>query len=126
MTRCPDSNQWWAYVLGACDDAQRDALDAHLFACHGCLTQMVRLKRLTEDGAAFDMRPAPRVHEQLRQVVAARRPRRSLWLAVGAAAAAVVLGVLVVRAASQRRAPLPAPAAATDGFVDAIPFNERT
>jgi hypothetical protein len=126
MTSCPDSPRLWACVLGACDEPERDALDAHVLDCRPCLIEFLRLKRVTEDGAAFEQRPAPAVHAKLRQVVASRRPRRKLWLVAGAAAAAAALIILAVRASAAWHPLAPPPDAASEGYVDVIPFNERT
>jgi anti-sigma factor RsiW len=125
MTSCPETPRLWAYVLGACDELERDVLDAHVLDCRGCLFQMLKLKRITEDGAAFEQRPAPGAHARLREVVARRRPRR-LWLVVGAAAAAAIVFVLAVRASWAPAPLLPPPAAAGSGVVDLLPFDERT
>jgi hypothetical protein len=114
------------WVLGACEEPERDALDAHVLECRTCLVEGLRLKRVTEDGAAFEQRPSEKVRAKLRQRVLSARPKRKLWVVVGAAAAAAVLFVLALRASSTWRPLLPPPAAGGARFVDVIPFNERT
>jgi len=107
-----------AWQLGACESPEREAIDAHLAGCSACLSKFLATKRVTEDAAAFDERPAPAVRARLRSSVGkrARRPVRR-WV-VGLAAAALLLGFVGWRARTPP--PLsPPPAAAGHGLVDA-------
>lgn len=124
MSECPATPRWWAYLLGASDEPERDALDAHVLGCRACLSEFLRLKRINEDGAAFDERPSPKVHASLRKAVARRGPRK-LWLVVGAAAAAAVVFLLASRLTTPQPLP-PPPGTAGSGLYDALPFDERT
>jgi hypothetical protein len=114
----------WAYHLGACSELERDGVDSHLLGCRTCLESYLKHKRMTEDAAAFDERPSAHVHARLREVVAARAPRRLklVWaMAAAAALLAFALGMQV-----QRSAPLQTPQSpAGTGFADALPLNER-
>ncbi|MDP1821754.1 MAG: zf-HC2 domain-containing protein [Archangium sp.] len=108
-----------AWQLGACESPERDAIDVHLATCPACLGRFLATKRITEDAAAFDERPAPAVRERLRGHVArrARRPVRTSWV-VGLAAAALLLGFLGWRVLTPAPLTTP-PAAAGHGLVDA-------
>jgi hypothetical protein len=99
-------------------------LDAHVLGCRTCLVELLRLKRVNEDGAAFDERPSPLLQAKLRKAVARRGPRR-LLLVVGAAAAAAVVFLLASRLATPQPLP-PPPGTLGSGLYDALPFDERT
>lgn len=97
-----------AYHFGSVDEATRDAVEAHLLGCPGCLRAFLALKREIETAGASP-RPSPAARERLRQAVARDLASRAsaarpLWwrrpLAFGfvtAAAAAAMLLVLSVR-----------------------------
>ena len=57
------------HVLGACEDADRDRVDAHLIACPTCLRCYLDLKRHVE--GAERVRPRAEVRDRLRRDVAA-------------------------------------------------------
>ena len=120
MTTCDDvTPALLAWQLGACEGPQRDGIDAHLATCPSCLAKSLATKRVTEDAAAFDERPAVAVRERLRASVArrARRPARVGWV-VGLAAAALLLAFMGWRLFSPPALTTP-PSAAGHGLVDA-------
>jgi anti-sigma factor RsiW len=125
MTDCPTSERLWAYLLGACEGPERDVLDAHVLDCRACLVEYFNLKRVNEDGAAFDERPRPAVRARLRDAVRRRGPRR-MWLVVGAAAAAAVVFLLGSRVMLTPQPLPPPPGTLGSGLYDALPFDERT
>ena len=107
-----------AWQLGGCESPEREFIDAHVAACPTCLATFLSLKRIAEDAAAFDERPAPAIRARLRDTVGkrARRPVRR-WV-VGLAAAALLLAFMGWRVLTP--ASLTAPAsAAGHGLVDA-------
>jgi hypothetical protein len=56
------------YHLAAVDDAERDAIEAHLVACAACLKTYLAIKRASD--RADKERPSPAVRERLRAEVA--------------------------------------------------------
>jgi len=108
-----------AWQLGACEGPERDAIDAHLASCASCLARGLATKRITEDAAAFDERPALAVRERLRASVAKRAQRRpvSMRWVVGLAAAALILTFVGWRMFAPPSLSTP-PSAAGHGLVD--------
>lgn len=99
-----------AYHFGSVEARSRDAVEAHLVECRGCLKAYLALKREIETAGASPA-PSQAARERLRRAVArevALRPggsmetgwwRRPLAFAFAAAAsAAVMLAVVSVRA----------------------------
>jgi anti-sigma factor RsiW len=109
----------FAWQLGACEGPERDAIDAHLTGCPSCLARALATKRISEDAAAFDERPALAVRERLRATVAkrARRPVPVRWV-VGLAAAAVILALVGWRLFAPPALSIPS-SVAGHGLVDA-------
>lgn len=105
------------YELGAATLPERDACDAHVSGCPGCLTKYLALKRLREDAAAFDERPLPSTRARLRARVARRAPRRPVvWAFAAAALVALVLALQLLR---------PAPPASPPAMlIDSAPLPE--
>lgn len=95
MTACDDVlPELFGYHLGASEPERRASIDAHLVSCSSCLRAYLEHKRVTEDGAAFEARPSPRVRERLRAEVRRRKPTRfAPWVALAAAASLAVAGV---------------------------------
>ncbi|MBX3226116.1 MAG: zf-HC2 domain-containing protein [Labilithrix sp.] len=94
-----------AYHVGAIDDADREAIEAHLVGCRACLEAYLAIKRAA-DRAVFE-RPRPEVKERLRAEVlrafppreAGRRVaffRRRIPLYQGVALAAVAAAVVAL------------------------------
>lgn len=63
-----------AYQVGAIDDADRAAIEAHLVGCRSCLETYMAIKRAA-DRAVFE-RPRPEVKERLRKEVAKAFPSK--------------------------------------------------
>jgi anti-sigma factor RsiW len=99
----------FAWQLGACEGPERDAIDAHLTGCPSCLARALATKRISEDAAAFDERPA--------LAVRARRPVPVRWV-VGLAAAAVILALVGWRLFAPPALSIPS-SVAGHGLVDA-------
>jgi hypothetical protein len=62
------------YHFAALADDERDAVDAHLLGCGGCLRAYLAFKRATEtrkSAEAIDDRPSPEIRRRLRAEVAA-------------------------------------------------------
>jgi hypothetical protein len=88
-----------AYHLATVSDEERDAIDAHLLGCRGCLETFLALKRAMDRGPAT--KPSAAVRARLRAEVAASFPRRTLarriplYQGLALAAAAAVVALLV-------------------------------
>jgi len=94
-----------AFHFGAVPEETRRALEEHLPGCPDCTRALLALKREIETAPAEA--PSPAARARLRRAVAAElglaRPRRawSWWerpLALGVAAAAVIVAVILVGA----------------------------
>ena len=98
------------YVFGAVDDAERDAVDAHLLACERCLKAFLALKRHIESGEGVASKPPPSAKERLRrELFPASRPSRlaralrpfarpiPLYQGVAAAVAIAALAAIIPR-----------------------------
>lgn len=111
MTSCDEFRpSLMQYHLGLLEGPARDAADAHVSGCAACLAKYLETKRLHEDAAAFDERPAEAVREKLRAAVAARRrPARPRWATWAASAAAAAALVAVLRAMLPPLPPEPLP-----------------
>lgn len=82
------------FHLGASDDAEHAAVDAHLLECRACLGELLSLKRRFDAAAAFDERPSAQVRERLRAGVRRKlglRVTRPRLFAAGAVALAAAL-----------------------------------
>jgi hypothetical protein len=110
------------FHLGALDPLARDAIDAHLLECRGCLGRYLATKRALEDGQLPDEAPSPALRARVRAdvaalVVPAPAPvtrLRPAWV-VGLAAAAAVIFLFAFELGSgrfQSRAPAPSSAQA--------------
>jgi hypothetical protein len=79
------------FYLGALEEDELDAAQAHLLACRTCLSEYLSAKRRVDSAAAFDERPSPAARHRLRTEVSHRlRPafyRPRVWAAVAAIAA---------------------------------------
>lgn len=66
----------FAYHFGACEDPDRDRIDAHLVSCSECLRFYLALKRRIEVGASE--KPSQETRERLRENVLKKfKPRRT-------------------------------------------------
>ena len=63
-----------AYPLGAIEDANRAAIEAHLVGCRACLETYMAIKRAAD--RAMIERPRAEVHERLRTEVAKAFPAK--------------------------------------------------
>ncbi|SEF57075.1 Putative zinc-finger [Actinacidiphila yanglinensis] len=89
-----------AYLLGALDDAEMTAFEAHLAECEACGQELDELSgvvpvlaELREDGIGIPEPPGDALLDRLlRQVAAERRTRRRRRLLAVAAAAVLVVG----------------------------------
>ncbi|MFO0742600.1 MAG: zf-HC2 domain-containing protein [Labilithrix sp.] len=64
-----------AFHVGAIEDADREAIEAHLVGCRACLETYMAIKRAA-DRAVIE-RPRPEVRDRLRMEVRAAFPPRS-------------------------------------------------
>ncbi len=83
------------------DGAERDALEAHLGGCPGCVTQFLALKRACDEGeraSAPSSAVAARVH---RTAVLAMRASPSRWERPVALALAAMLTLVAMSAVGQ-------------------------
>jgi hypothetical protein len=111
-----------AYVLGALDDADRQAFEAHLLTCVDCQDRVAQLRptadlltgvplsALTNDEQTPPM-PETLLPGLLRRARSERRRRGALIAAVTAVAAACVAAVTIVAWPSQSSSDKPAPQA---------------
>jgi putative zinc finger protein len=111
-----------AYVLGALDDAEREAFETHLLTCSDCRARVdelrptadlltgVPLSALTNDDPAPPM-PDTLLPGLLRRARHERRRRGMVIAAVTAVAAACVAAVAIVVTSGQSGSPKPAPQA---------------
>ncbi|HEY8074050.1 MAG TPA: hypothetical protein VIF62_08075 [Labilithrix sp.] len=98
-----------AYHLATTSDEERDAIDAHLLACNGCLRTYLALKRAAERGTMD--RPSNETHARLRAEVARTfaKPRvvflrRRIPLYQGLAFAAIAAAITLVAVRGYRHA----------------------
>lgn len=112
------------YHFNTLDDEARALVEDHLPACPRCAREFVAVKRAIET-AAHAPRPSDLARARLRRAVAlavGRPPRRAWWerpLALGVAAASVLLALGAVQALG--RAPGAAPFAARAATSSAAP-----
>jgi TolA-binding protein len=103
---CPaetNREQLERYLLGSLDDAERDAIEAHVFECDRCLDELQTIRALQGE-----------LHRQRTGILAEREPAASRWLVTLAAAAvllAVVGGTTVWMRRGERSHTAPTPAA---------------
>jgi len=106
------------YVLGACEDEERETIDRHLLECGRCLRAFLAMKRHVERGSRE--RPSEHARAKLRaEVLATFRPslgaraRRALARPIplyqGAVAAALAVAVAWIAPTIARRASTPTP-----------------
>jgi anti-sigma factor RsiW len=81
------------YALGALDDGQRAAIEAHLETCPACARLVGSAERDVALIASMETRREPprELNERIVRIIA---PRRAAWPLVAALAAAFVLGLL--------------------------------
>lgn len=113
-----------AYHVGAIEDADREAIEAHLVDCRTCLETYMAIKRAAD--RANQERPRPEVRDRLRMEVLAAFPKKSdekparvsflrrriplyQGVALAAIAAAITLAAPSVLKRMQRAPSQPAP-----------------
>jgi hypothetical protein len=101
MTADPFAYDDAAYVLGALDDADRIAFEAHLSTCADCRARVAELRGTADRLAAVPRDRDPAVPDTLlpgllRRATAERRRRRFLGGAVAAVAAACLIALAAV------------------------------